>query len=94
MPLPLLTILALVPLVGSLVLFLVKGQAGRLIGYGIALTTAVLGVLAVVLQAQGVPLAEEVAWIPQIGAHYALDLDGIVKHVETFHVARRNPPSR
>lgn len=77
MPLPLLTILALVPLVGSLVLFLVKGQAGRLIGYGIALTTAVLGVLAVVLQAQGVPLSEEVAWIPQIGAHYALDLDGM-----------------
>ena len=23
------------------------------------------------------PLAEEVAWIPQIGAHYALDLDGM-----------------
>jgi len=40
MPLPLLTILALVPLIGSLVLFVVKGRAGRLIGYGFALTTA------------------------------------------------------
>ncbi len=77
MPLPLLTILALVPLVGSLVLFAVKGPAARLIGYGFALTTAVLGVLATVLQARGVPLAEDVAWIPQIGAHYALDLDGM-----------------
>ena len=77
MPLPLLTILALVPLVGALVLFAVKGPAGKLIGYGVALTTAILGVLAVVLQSQGVPLSEEIAWIPQIGAHYALDLDGM-----------------
>ena len=42
----LLTILALVPIVGAVLLFFIKGPAARLIGYGFALTTAILGVLA------------------------------------------------
>lgn len=77
MTLPLLTILALVPIVGALVLFFVKGQAARLIGLGFALTTAILGVLAFVFHSSGQALAEEARWIPSIGAHYALDLDGM-----------------
>ena len=77
MSLPLLTILALLPIVGALVLCLVKGRTGQLVGYGFALTTAVVGVLAVVLHAQGAVLVEHHKWIPAIGAHYALNLDGM-----------------
>ncbi|AQP43857.1 NADH-quinone oxidoreductase subunit M [Tessaracoccus flavus] len=77
MTLPLLTILALVPIVGALVLFFLKGHTARLVGLGIALTTTILGVLAFVLHAGGQVLAEEVPWIPAVGAHYALDLDGM-----------------
>ena len=53
----LLTILALVPIVGAVVVFFLKGHIAKLVGYGVALTTAVLGVLAVVLHAQGAALA-------------------------------------
>lgn len=77
MTLPLLTILALLPIVGALVLFFLKGHVGKLVGYGIALTTLVLGVLVFVLHTQGEALAENVPWISSIGAHYALDLDGM-----------------
>ena len=61
MPLPLLTILALVPLLGALVLFVVKGPAGRLIGYGVALTTAIL-VPVVLLAEWHVGDAPEARW--------------------------------
>ena len=74
---PLLTILALVPLVGSVLLFFLKGNTGKLVGYGIALTTAVIGVLAFVFHTQGASLAENYPWIPSLGAHYALNLDGM-----------------
>ena len=92
---PLLTILALVPLVGAVVLFFLKGNTGKLVGYGVALTTAVLGVLAFVFHKQGANLAEEVSWIPAIGAHYALDLDGMgailvpVALLAEWHVGER-----
>lgn len=77
MAIPLLTILALVPIVGAVLLFFIKGPAARLIGYGFALTTAILGVLAFVFHTQGTALAENLEWIPAVGAHYALDLDGM-----------------
>ena len=73
---PLLTILALLPLVGALVVSLVRGAIGRIIGLGFALTTAILGVVVVVL-AQSTSLAENHIWIRAIGAHYALDVDGM-----------------
>ena len=73
----LLTILALVPILGAVVVFFLKGHVAKLVGYGIALTTAVLGVLAFVLHTQGAVLAQKVSWIPAVGAHYALDLDGM-----------------
>lgn len=77
MSLPLLSILALVPIVGALVLFFLKGAVAKLVGYGFALTTAILGVLAFVLHVQGASLSEHVNWIPAVGAYYALDLDGM-----------------
>ena len=77
MPFPLLTILALLPILGSLVLLALKGPVARLVGYGFALTTAILGVLAFILHSQGAALAEQAQWIPAIGAYYALDLDGM-----------------
>ena len=77
MPLPLLTILALVPIIGAVVVFFLKPQVGRLVGYGLALTTAVIGVLAFVLSIQGADVTERVSWIPALGAYYALGLDGI-----------------
>ena len=73
----LLTILALVPIAGAVVVFFLKGHVAKLVGYGVALTTAVLGVLAFVLHTQGAVLAQNVPWIPAVGAHYALDLDGM-----------------
>lgn len=73
---PLLTILALLPLVGALVVSLVRGALGKIIGLGFALTTAILGVVAVVLS-QSTSLAETQPWIRAIGAHYALDMDGM-----------------
>ncbi|MEL4359448.1 MULTISPECIES: NADH-quinone oxidoreductase subunit M [unclassified Luteococcus] len=76
MTFPLLTALALVPLVGGLVLFLVKGGAGRTLGLGISLVTLALGLLAFFT---GGDLAEEHTWISAIGAHYALGLDGMAK---------------
>ena len=76
MSLPLLTILALLPLVGSVLLFFIKGPVARLIGYGFALTTTILGVLVFILS-RTQSLTENVSWIRTIGAHYALGLDGI-----------------
>lgn len=73
----LLIVLGLVPIVGAVVVFLLKGHVAKLVGYGVALTTAVLGILAVVLQVQGAALASTHNWIPAVGAHFALDLDGM-----------------
>lgn len=73
---PLLTILALLPLVGALVLLLLKGNTGKLVGLGFALTTAIVGVVAFVLSL-GSPLVENVEWISAIGAYYSLELDGL-----------------
>ncbi|MCG6567280.1 NADH-quinone oxidoreductase subunit M [Tessaracoccus sp. ZS01] len=77
MAFPLLTVLGLVPIVGAIVLFFVKGHVGKLVGYGFAVTTLVLGVLAFILHTQDAVLAEDVSWISAIGARYALDLDGM-----------------
>lgn len=77
MPLPLLTILALVPIVGALVVFFLPGAIGRLVGLGFALTTLILGLLVFFAHTSGVVLAEHVPWIRQIGATYALHVDGM-----------------
>ncbi|GAB2493126.1 NADH-quinone oxidoreductase subunit M [Luteococcus sediminum] len=76
MTFPLLTALALVPLVGGLILFFVKGSAGRVLGLGISLATLALGLMAFFSSGD---LAEQHLWIESIGAHYALGLDGMAK---------------
>ncbi|WP_420174491.1 NADH-quinone oxidoreductase subunit M [Luteococcus sp. OSA5] len=76
MTFPLLTALALVPLIGGLVLFFVKGAAGRVLGLGISLVTLALGLVAFFSSSD---LAENHLWISSIGAHYALGLDGMAK---------------
>ena len=73
---PLLTILALLPLLGALVLIFTKGHTGKLIGLGFSLTTLVVGVLAFALSRGGV-LVESVPWIRPIGAYYALEFSGM-----------------
>ena len=71
---PLLSILALLPLAGSLVLACMRGAAARVTGLGFALATTAAGVFVFVL-GRGMPLAEEVPWIRMIGAFYALELE-------------------
>lgn len=73
---PLLTILAVLPLVGALVLCFIRGAVAKVVGLGFAFTTTVLGIVVVVL-AQNTSLAETHSWIRTIGAYYALDLDGM-----------------
>ena len=76
MTFPLLTVLALVPLVGGLALLFVKGGAGKTFGLAVSLVTLALGLWAFL---DGGSLAEDHMWISQIGAHYALGLDGMAK---------------
>ncbi len=72
-----LTALALLPMLGAVVVALVKGPTGRLIGMGVALATLVIGVVVAVLHSQGANLAEQVVWIRAFGAYYSLGLDGM-----------------
>ncbi|HEX2856374.1 MAG TPA: NADH-quinone oxidoreductase subunit M [Propionibacteriaceae bacterium] len=76
MSFPLLTVLAAVPLVGGLALIWVRGTTGRLVGFGVSLLTLVLGLVAFFAHGS---LSEDVTWIPSIGAHYAVGLDGMGK---------------
>jgi NADH-quinone oxidoreductase subunit M len=76
---PWLTILALLPAVGALLLIFVKGTAAKQVAL-------VFSLLAVVVAAivgfsynpgAGMQFTEQVVWIAPLGAHYALGLDGI-----------------
>lgn len=75
MSFPLLTVLALLPLLGALATF-VAGRAGRTVGMAFALATLALGLVAFF---SSTSRAEDHLWISSIGAHYALSLDGIGK---------------
>lgn len=71
---PWLTILGLLPLVGALVTTLVKGRVRIPIGLGFAVVTFGLAIWAATQRGS---LDESYSWIPQIGAHYALRMDGL-----------------
>lgn len=73
----LLTILALLPIAGAVLVALLKGETAKLVGIGVALTTLVLGVVAVAMSLSGSSLSISVPWIQPIGAHYALDMTGM-----------------
>ncbi len=72
-----LTLLALLPILGALVLTFVKGPAARLIGMAFALATLVFGIVVAAMAWNGNTLAEDRLWIAAFGAHYALGLDGM-----------------
>lgn len=73
---PLLSILALLPIAGALLLVFVRGNAARVIGFVVALATTALGVVVFVL-GQGTELSEQLPWINAIGAYYSLELDAM-----------------
>ena len=73
---PLLTVLALVPLVGSLITFALRGSAAKWSGMVFSLATLALGVWAFVA-ARGTDLSETYSWIKAIGSYYALGDDGL-----------------
>lgn len=72
----LLSILALLPLLGALLLVFVKGHTGKLLGLAVALVTTVLGVTLFVASRSG-DIEGSIPWIRGIGAYYALGLDGM-----------------
>jgi NADH-quinone oxidoreductase subunit M len=81
--LPWLTILLLLPILGSLVLLVLPARPGsalaKQVGFGFSLLTLALGVaLAIGYDAGGgMQYTEDLVWIRLFGAHYALGLDGI-----------------
>lgn len=78
MTLPLLTLLGIIPMVGSLLVFTLRGHTAKLVGLAFALVTTGAGIAAIMLQGPN-DLSEQVTWIGAIGAHYALSLDGMAK---------------
>ncbi len=76
---PWLTVLALLPTVGAVVVLLGSSRAAKVVALVTSLVTVVLAVvLAVGLRGGGsLQLVEDATWIRPLGAHYALGLDGI-----------------
>lgn len=78
MSVPWLTVLALLPAVGALLLIFVKGTAAKQVALAFSLATAVVaGYVGFSYAAGGREFAEQVPWIRPLGAYYALGLDGI-----------------
>ncbi|MGL5406956.1 MAG: NADH-quinone oxidoreductase subunit M [Propionibacteriaceae bacterium] len=79
MTFPWLTVLGLIPIIGSLASFFLKGKSGKIAGMAIALATLLLGlVIAAKFTVDGgMQFTEDLPWIPAFGAHYALGLDGM-----------------
>ena len=75
MSFPILTVLALLPVVAGVVVLLMKGRAARLTGMVVSLAVLALGIVAFVAAARGTDLTETHNWIPAIGAWYALGSD-------------------
>lgn len=73
---PVLTILAVLPLVGSLLGFMLPSRTSKQLTFGFALATLAMGIYIFFAAALG-DLTERYIWIPQIGAYYALSLDGM-----------------
>jgi len=76
---PLLTVLAGLPLLGSLLLIGLKGPAAKAVALVASLLTLLLAVVVATRYrlGAGMQLVEEASWIKPLGAHYALGLDGI-----------------
>jgi NADH-quinone oxidoreductase subunit M len=79
MTIPWLTILALLPAIGAVVLIFTGVRAAKQVALAVSLITFAL---ALVIAAQfkiggGMQLVEQVPWIKPLGAYYALGLDGL-----------------
>ncbi|MGD7704697.1 NADH-quinone oxidoreductase subunit M [Microlunatus sp. Y2014] len=76
---PILTVLALVPLVGAVLLLLAGDASARVVGLLTSLVTLVLAVVVLVMfdPAGGMQFSEVVPWVPSLGFHYAVGVDGI-----------------
>jgi len=72
-----LTILALLPLVGGLVVWFLRGRTARYVGLAIALVTFVFSIIVAAVHLGGTDLSEHQVWIRAFGAYYALGLDGM-----------------
>lgn len=77
MTVPWLTLLGLVPLVGAGALLLPIKELARYLGMFFALLTAAAGIGVAVLYTGGASLAEKVAWMPNFGTWWALNVDGM-----------------
>ena len=75
MTFPWLTVLGLLPLLGSVIVFALRGRGGKVAAMVFSLVTLVVGVATFFMTG----LTEKVSWISPIGAWYALDLDGMSK---------------
>ena len=72
-----LTILALLPLVGGLVVWFLRGNTARYVGLAIALVTFVYSIIVAAVHLGGTDTSEHQVWIKAFGAYYALGLDGM-----------------
>ncbi|MFX4272164.1 NADH-quinone oxidoreductase subunit M [Propionibacteriaceae bacterium Y1685] len=79
MTFPMLTVLALVPMVGALLTVALHGQAARIAGlvFSLAALAVAIGVAVQFDPAGGMQFVEQAPWIPAFGASYALGVDGI-----------------
>jgi NADH-quinone oxidoreductase subunit M len=78
MTFPFLTVLALLPLLAAVLVAVATPKGGRLVGLaGSVVTLVYAGAVIVAARAGGTDLAEQVNWLPMVGASYALDLDGM-----------------
>jgi NADH-quinone oxidoreductase subunit M len=76
---PWLTVVALLPALGALVLIFVKGPGAKLVALVFSLLTVVVAAFVGLSYSPGggMQFVEDVVWIRPLGAHYALGLDGI-----------------
>ena len=74
---PWLTVLALLPTLGAVVVLLGRSSAAKVVALATSLVTVVLAVvLTVSLRGGGaMQLTEDAVWIRPLGAHYALGLE-------------------
>lgn len=77
MSFPILTVIALLPIVGGVITMMLRGAAARATGMVFSLVTLVLGVYVFIVGVNGTNLSETHRWIRAVGAWYALGGDGL-----------------
>ncbi|AZZ38853.1 NADH-quinone oxidoreductase subunit M [Acidipropionibacterium jensenii] len=75
MSFPVLTVLALLPIVAGVLVMFLRGGLAKAVGLLASLLVLVLGVVAFVASVNGTDMSEKHQWISSIGAWYALSSD-------------------